>query len=706
MKVFTINGLHCAVCAKKIESAVNNMEEVKSARLDFVSQKLSVDSDFETSALLGKINEIADRIKPGIVMSEKAPKRPEKDREHGKETSSKIKSALVIAGFALFVVALISSFAISVKLWFYIAAYLLIGWKILLTSAKNILKGEVFDENFLMSIATIGAFAIGEYPEAVAVMLFYRIGMFFEDMAVAKSRKSISDLMDIRPDYANLKKGDEILKVSPEEVKAGDIILVKPGEKIPLDGSVISGRSAVDVSALTGESVPYDAQEGSEVLSGSINKNGLLSIKVTKIFSESAVSKILDLVENASANKSHTESFITKFAKYYTPAVVGAAALVAVLPPLFISAAAFSDWVYRALVFLVVSCPCALVVSIPLSFFGGIGGASKNGILIKGSNYLEALNYADTFIFDKTGTLTRGVFSVSKIANESWLGKDEFLKYAAYAESFSGHPIAVSIRKAYGANIDQKVISFYEDYAGFGVSAMINGKAVLAGNYAFLQNKVDGLKESSETGTIVYLSVNGKYAGYIVVADEIKADSKKTIAGLKKAGIKKIYMLTGDKKEVGEYVAGELGIDEVYTDLLPDRKIAKVEEIKQNKKTKGKVVFVGDGINDAPVLAGADIGIAMGGLGSDAAIEAADIVLMTDEPSKTVAALKIAAKTKSIVWQNIIFALGVKAAVLLLAVLGMASMWSAVFADVGVTFIAVLNSIRALKVNNDITEKH
>ena len=697
MKVFKINGLHCAVCANKIEVAVNNLEGINNARLDFATQKLFVDSTADTAWLLEKINKIADEIEPGVFFSENASKKAEHSHEHGAKVSNKVKYTFTIAGFILFLVAVAGDFSSSFKFWLYLAAYLFIGWKILLTSAKNILKGNFFDENFLMSTATVGALIIGEYPEAVAVMLFYQIGMFFEDMAVEKSRKSISSLMDIRPDYANLKKGDEIIKVDPEEINAGDIIIVKPGEKIPLDGSVISGSSAVDTSALTGESAPYDVKEGSDVLSGSINKSGLLSIKVSKVFSESTVSKILNLVENASENKSKAESFITKFAKYYTPAVVFCAAALAVVPPLIVTGASFSDWIYRALVFLVVSCPCALVVSIPLSFFGGIGAASRNGILIKGSNYLEALNSADTFVFDKTGTLTKGVFSVIKIANESWLGKDEMLKYAAYAESFSGHPIAVSIRKAYTGKINETEISSYEEFAGFGVSAKINGKKVLAGNYSFLKSENAEIKEAGENGTIIYVSVAGKYAGYIVVADEIKPDSRNVVLSLKKTGVKKVYMLTGDKKEVGEYVAKELGIDEVYSNLMPDQKIAKVEEIKKNKKTKGLVAFVGDGINDAPVLAGADIGFAMGGVGSDAAIEAADIVLMTDEPSKTVTALKIAAKTRSIVWQNIIFALGVKAVVLLLAVFGIASMWAAVFADVGVTFIAVLNSIRALK---------
>lgn len=695
----TINGLHCANCANKIEKKVSDMEGLNNVKLNFSAKKLSFEtSEKDFGGLLARLNKIADEIEPGVTL-EIGNKKAECGHCHA-EKKGKSKYIYLSAGAALFAVALIFNLPKGVEIALFLAAYLLIGWKVLLTSLRNILRGEVFDENFLMSVATIGAFAIAEYPEAVAVMLFYQFGMLFEDMAVEKSRKSITDLMDIRPDFANIKKGGEIIKVSPEDVKTGDIIIVKPGEKVPLDGIVIEGSSALDTSALTGESAPRDVSKNDDVLSGSINKSGLLSIKVSKPFSESTVSKILNLVENAGGNKSKTEKFITKFAKFYTPVVVFSALALAVLPPLLIEGAVFSDWIYRALVFLVVSCPCALVVSIPLSFFGGIGGASKNGILIKGSNYLEALNSADTFVFDKTGTLTKGVFKVSKIISSGSFSKDDVLKYAAYAEAYSNHPIAVSIQKAYEQEIDRSKISDYSEQAGFGVAAKIDGKKVLSGNAKLLSEFKIEYDESSEIGTLVYVSVDGSYAGCVVVADEIKADSKKTIQALKDAGINKIAMLTGDAKDVGENIAKELGIEKVYTNLLPADKIEKVKEI-QAGITKGRLVFVGDGINDAPVIAGADIGVAMGGVGSDAAIEAADIVLMTDEPYKLITALKIAKKTRFIVWQNIIFALGVKAIVLALGAAGMATMWEAVFADVGVTLIAVLNSIRAMKIRKD-----
>lgn len=578
----------------------------------------------------------------------------------------------------------------------YIIAYLIVGFEVVLEAVENIFKGKVFDENFLMTIATIGAFAIGEFPEAVAVMLFYQVGELFQSYAVDKSRKSIASLMEIRPDYANVKRNNEISKINPEEVKIGETIIVKPGEKIPLDGKIIKGNSMLDTSALTGESLPREVKENDEVLSGCINQNGLLEIEVTKEFGESTVSKILDLVENASSKKSKSENFITKFAKYYTPAVVIIAVFLAVIPTLVIEGAEFTDWLYRALTFLVVSCPCALVISIPLGFFGGIGGASKKGILVKGSNYLEALSNSEIVVFDKTGTLTKGVFEVQKIEPVG-ISKEELIKYAAYAESYSNHPISVSIQKAYGEEINTNLISKTEELSGLGVVAKIEDKEVLAGNEKLMQEKNVKYTKCNEVGTIVYIAINNELAGYIVISDEIKEDSKKAIDDLKKNNIKQTVMLTGDRKDVGESVAKELGIDKVYTELLPDGKVEKVEQLLKEKTEKGKLVFVGDGINDAPVLALADIGIAMGGLGADSAIEAADIVIMTDEPSKINTAINISKKTMRIVKQNIIFAIGIKIAVLILSAFGLSTMWEAVFADVGVSVIAIINSLRALK---------
>ena len=695
---FRIEGLNCVNCAEKIEARISGIECLKEIKLNFAAKKLSFDYEGDSNGLLLKLNKIAGEIEPGVIFI------PKNENDSGREyaghhaTKGRFDYLFSAAGIFLFAAALVLNLPDIVTLLLYIAAYLIIGWRVLFTSVKNIISGEIFDENFLMSAATLGALAIGEYPEAVAVMAFYRIGMFFEDSAVEKSRNLISDLMDIRPDFANLKKGGDIVKVYPQEVLPGNIIVVKPGEKVPLDGTVIEGSSALDVSALTGESVPRDVFAGSAVLSGSVNKNGLLHIEVSKSFSRSTVSKILELVENASANKSKTEKFISKFAKVYTPAVIFCAVALAVLPPLLISGAVFSDWIYRSLVFLVVSCPCALVISIPLSFFGGIGGASKNGILIKGGNYLEALNGADTFVFDKTGTLTKGIFKVSKIIAEKSFSNEELLKIAAYAESYSNHPIAVSVREYYGKEIDKTKIDSYTEHAGLGISAGVSGKKVLAGNRKLLDDASVTYNACNETGTLIYIAVDGIFAGCIVISDEIKPDSKKTIQYLIEAGINKIVMLTGDTKEAADKIAAELGITEVYPQLLPHQKIEKTEEIKRSKSAKGRLVFIGDGINDAPVIAGADIGIAMGGLGSDAAIEAADIVLMTDEPSKIITVLKIANKTKIIVWQNICFAMGVKAAVLALGAAGIASMWEAVFADVGVTLIAVLNSMRAMKI--------
>ena len=577
----------------------------------------------------------------------------------------------------------------------YIVAYLIVGLEIVIKAIKNIFKGEVFDEHFLMAVATIGAFAIGEFPEAVAVMLFYQIGELFQDYAVDKSKESITNLMDIRPDVAVVKRNGKLETVKPETVKIGEEIVVKPGEKIPLDGTIIDGSSMLDTSALTGESVPRSAKIGEKVLSGCINQSGVLTIKVEKEFGESTVSKILDLVENASNKKSKSENFITKFAKIYTPTVVGIAVLLAIIPPFLLNWGSFSEWLERALTFLVVSCPCALVISIPLGFFGGIGGASRKGVLIKGSNYLELLSKTDIFVFDKTGTLTEGVFEVQKI-NPVDISEEELLKIAAYAESYSNHPISASIKKAYQKEINQEIIEKTEEISGKGIISQIENKTVVIGNNKIMQEKGIEYKECNDIGTILYVAINNKFAGSIVIADKIKEDAKQTIQGLKRNNVSKTVMLTGDKKEIAEKVAKQIEIDEVYTDLLPNQKVEKVEELMKQKTEKGKLAFVGDGINDAPVLAISDIGIAMGGLGSDAAIEAADIVIMNDKPSKILEAIKISNKTMRIVKQNIIFAISVKILVLILGACGIATMWEAVFADVGVSFIAILNSLRAL----------
>ena len=603
----------------------------------------------------------------------------------------------IILAVILYVVALVGKFENEwINNTIFFLSYIIIGFDVLKEAIENIFKGEIFDENFLMSVATIGAFFIGEFPEAVAVMLFYQIGELFQSYAVDKSKKSISSLMDIRPDYANLYIDGKIEKVNPNEVRIGDTIVVKPGEKIPLDGFIIEGETTLDTKALTGESLPREAVRGDNVLSGCININGLIKVQITKAYGESTVSKILDLVENASSKKTKSENFITKFAKYYTPIVVGIAVILAIVPPLVIKEASFLDWIYRALSFLVVSCPCALVISIPLSFFGGIGGASKIGILIKGSNYLEALTNTEIVVFDKTGTLTQGVFEVQRVETIE-ITEKELLKLAAYSENYSNHPIAKSIKKAYGEEIDEKQIEKIEELSGLGIVANIEGKEIFVGNEKLMKEKQIKFTKCNDIGTITYVAVNNKYVGYILIADKIKDDAEKTIEELKKNNIKQTVMLTGDRKIVGEDVANKLGIDNVYSELLPDGKVEKVEELLKEKTEKGTLVFVGDGINDSPVLALADIGIAMGGLGSDSAIEAADIVIMTDEPSKIIDAIKISKKTTRIAKENIIFAIIVKIAVLILVALGLSTMWEAVFADVGVTVIAIINALRALK---------
>ncbi len=581
----------------------------------------------------------------------------------------------------------------------FIVSYLIVGFEILIKAVKNIFRGKVFDENFLMSVATLGAFAIGEFPEAVAVMLFYQVGELFQDYAVDKSRKSIASLMDIRPDYANVIRNGKEEKVDPSEVKIRDIIVIKPGEKVPLDGVVTEGKTTLDTKALTGESVPRDAEKGDTVLSGCINLSGTIKMEVTKEFGESTVSKILDLVENASSKKAKSENFITKFAAYYTPIVVLIAVVLAIVPPLIIEGASFQDWLYRALSFLVVSCPCALVISIPLSFFGGIGGASKMGVLVKGSNYLEALSNAEIMAFDKSGTITEGVFEVQNVEPVG-ISKEELLKVAAYAEHYSNHPISKSIKKAYNNTIDEKEIIDSQEISGKGIEAKIGNQDVLAGNEKLMNEKGIEFEKCTHIGSVVYVAIDGKYVGHIVIADKIKEDAKRTIEELKKNNIKQTVMLTGDRKNIGEAVAKEVGIDKVYTELLPDGKVEKVEELLKTCSEKGKLAFVGDGINDAPVLAMADIGIAMGGLGADSAIEAADIVIMTDQPSKIISAMKLSKKTMRIVRENIVFAIGVKVLVLVLTALGLSSMWQAVFADVGVSVIAILNALRALRVKN------
>ena len=580
----------------------------------------------------------------------------------------------------------------------FLICYAVAGWDIVWKAITNILHGQVFDENFLMTIATVGALILGEHSEGVAVMLFYQVGEWFQSYAVSKSRKSITSLMDIRPDYANVERDGKLIQVDPDEVKIGDTIIVKPGERVPLDGKIIKGVSALDTSALTGESMPREVEPGMDVISGCINQTGILTIETTKEFGESTVAKILDLVENASDKKGRTENFISRFARYYTPIVVFAALALAILPPLFLQQS-FSIWIYRALTFLVISCPCALVISIPLSFFGGIGGSSKIGVLVKGSNYLESLAHAEVVVFDKTGTLTKGSFAVSEIHAVD-VKDSQLLEMAAYAEDYSNHPISLSIKAAYGKKIDNSRITDVQEIAGHGVQAVIDGKKILAGNAKLMKREHIKYAPSSSVGTVVYLACDGTYAGCIVIEDEIKADAAAAIKNLKSSGIRRTVMLTGDADAVGKKVAGRLGLDQAYTELLPADKVDRLEDLLKEKSEKGKLVFVGDGINDAPVLARADVGIAMGGLGSDAAIEAADVVLMTDEPSKIAAVMKIARKTIRIANQNIVFALGVKFLVLILGALGKANMWAAVFADVGVSIIAILNAIRAMRVKH------
>lgn len=602
----------------------------------------------------------------------------------------------IIAAAVLFAVAFMLPVSGYWRLAVWSAAYLIVGLPIVRKAFRNIGHGQVFDENFLMTAATVGAFALGEYSEGVAVMLFYQIGELFQSYAVNKSRKSIAALMDIRPDYANIERDGKVVRVSPEDVRPGEDIIVTAGEKIPLDGRIVEGYSLIDTAAITGESVPREAAVGDEVISGCINLNGRLKIKVTRDFGQSTVAKILDLVENASSQKASVENFITRFARYYTPAVVFLALAIAVLPPLLVDGAAFSDWLYRALTFLVISCPCALVISVPLGFFGGIGAASRNGILVKGSNYLEALAATEIAVFDKTGTLTKGCFEVSRVQGEG-IDDDTLLETAALAGGNSTHPVSQSIRKAYGKEIDLRRVADFEELPGRGIKATIGGKTVLLGNKKLLDEYGIKFNPVNGAGTVVYIAAGGIFRGFILIADEIKPDASAAIAALKKAGIRETVMLTGDNAAVAENVAQTLGLDKFFANLLPAQKVEKVEALMKDKSDGGKLIFAGDGINDAPVLALADIGIAMGGVGSDAAVEAADIVIMTDEPSKIAQAIKISQRTLRIVRQNIVFALGVKFLVLLMGAEGLATMWDAVFADVGVSVIAIINSMRALK---------
>lgn len=700
-----IKGLECPQCAAKIEHNLNALDEIKAATVDVLGKKIVINPNkkFSSEDITKLVQKEVDRVEEGVtVLMPNSAIEEDEEIEETKENFKSIRNRFILGAIILAAAIFVPKNLFVPRLILFLISYFTVGYDVLFKAVKNIKKGQIFDENFLMAIATLGAFAIKEFPEAVSVMLFYQIGEMFQDLAVGKSRKSITSLMNIRPDYANLKIEGEIKKVLPKEVKLGDIIVIKPGEKVALDGKITNGSSTFDTSALTGEAIPRTFEIGDEILSGFINTTNLVEIEVTKSFENSTISKILDLVQNASSKKSKTENFITKFARFYTPAVVIIALLIAILPMIFVKDAQFSTWLYRALIFLVVSCPCALVVSIPLGFFGGIGGASKNGILIKGANYLEALNNLETVVFDKTGTLTKGKFKVSEInVQNSKYTKDDLLKYAAIAESFSNHPIAQSIVLEYEKNnkklekTDSSEFEF-EEIAGHGVKVKYENSEILAGNLKLLKKENVEAAEKDAVGTVVYVAKDGKYLGNLIIADEIKEDAKKTIEELNNLGIKNVVMLTGDNRKIGENVASKLNISKVFTDLLPLGKVEKMEEFLKNKSTNGKVLFVGDGINDAPVLARADIGVAMGGVGSDAAIEAADMIIMNDEPSKIVTALKIAKKTKKIVWQNIIFALGVKIIILVMGALGFATMWEAVFGDVGVALIAILNATRAL----------
>ena len=700
-KELMLNGLTCAHCASVIDEKVKHIDGVKNSNLNFTNKKLSVEIDCDNEEkIIKNIIDIINDTEPGLDIQIEGQREIKEDKtQKSIKNNEKLNLLKIIAGAIVFIFAFYQEIAgreNKYSLLIFLVAYLLVGSDVLYKALRNITKGRIFDENFLMSVATIGAIAIGELSEAVGVMLFYKIGEYLQELAVGKSRKSISELMQIRPDMANLKLGNTIKVVNPEDVNIGDYIIVKPGEKVPLDGVVIEGSSMMDTSALTGESVLRTVKKGDNLLSGFINKNALLTVQVTKDFSESTASKILDMVENASSKKSKTENFISVFSRYYTPIVVGLALLIAILPPIFMQGATFSEWIHRGLIFLVVSCPCALVLSIPLSYFSGIGVASKQGVLIKGSNYLEALRYVDTVVFDKTGTLTEGVFDVVKVKPVN-ISEDELIKFASIAEVNSNHPIAKSILNYYNKEINLNNIEEYEEIASHGIRVKYENNIILAGNEKLMASNNIKIEKSTDVGTVVYIAINNEFKGYIVIADKIKTDSEEAIRLIKEQGIKETVMLTGDNKEVANFVAKKLKLDKVFSNLLPNEKVEKIEELYKNRIEKEKIAFVGDGINDAPVLARVDVGIAMGGLGSDAAIEAADVVIMTDEPSKVAQGIKISKKTYKIVWQNIIFALGIKIIVMVLGATGIASMWDAVFSDVGVALIAVLNAMRIMK---------
>lgn len=750
---FTLKGLDCPHCSAEIENDVSKLPGVKNASVNLIRQVLTVITEENYNGdLYEDIKKIVRKHEPDVVVSEGVSRVKPHKHSHDEacscsdeickeknnnennnanidsnnvgtgdnqdssnsdatdnsddedEKSPKARIIRLVIGAVFFVVGLVlfkfETIPFSVTIPVLVAAYVILGYDVVLRALRNILRGKIFDENFLMALSTVGAFAIGEYPEAVAVMLFYQIGEFFQDMAVDNSRKSISKLMDIRPDSANLMKGEELVTVHPEKVRVGDIIVVKPGEKVPLDGEIIEGAASLDTCALTGESVPRTARVGDHVLSGCICQDGVLTVRVEKEFGESTASKILDLVENATSKKAPAENFISKFAHYYTPVVVVCALLLALVPGIIIGN--WSDWIYRGFVFLVISCPCALVISVPLTFFGGLGAASRRGVLIKGSNYLEAMNGLQNIVFDKTGTLTKGVFKVTGLKTANGESDENLLTYAARAESFSNHPIAKSVvteyRLKFGKDVGTDGLSDYTEIPGHGISVVENGKKVLVGNVKLMTSENIHFEENDAVGTKIYVAADGKFVGSIVISDEIKEDSREAIEKLHALGVKNTVMLTGDNKTIAEAVANEIGLDEYHAELLPGDKVEKLEKIMESSKDcSGKTAFVGDGINDAPVLARADIGIAMGALGSDAAIEAADVVLMTDEPSKLIDAVEIAGKTKKIVTQNIVFALGVKVLLLILGALGIAGMWLAIFGDVGVMILAVLNSMRMLK---------
>ncbi|EGW0026531.1 cadmium-translocating P-type ATPase [Enterococcus faecium] len=690
MKSYRLEGLDCANCAMKIEKGVQKINGVKEATVNFTSGKLTIDAEEDHLATIEQeTKKVVKELEPDVKVTEID---KEKVSEHGneKERNTLFRILFSLAGIALL---LLFDFNEPIRLIGYLLIYLLIGYDVVKKAVMNIVKGKIFDENFLMSVATIGAMLIGEYPEAVAVMLFYQIGEYFQGLAVSHSRKSIRELMAIRPETAHVQTAEGLMTVSPEDVQIGQFVLVKPGERVPLDGTIIEGESLVDTSALTGESVPKSVYVGETVLSGFINKNKPFLVQVEKSYENSTISKLLELVENASSKKAPAENFITKFARYYTPVVIGLAVLLAVLPPI-VSGAAFSEWIYRALTFLVISCPCALVISVPLSFFGGIGGASKIGVLVKGSNYLELLAQTETVVFDKTGTLTKGDFSIQTI--DTKIDPKIFMQYVASAEQFSTHPIAQSVLEGYAGPL--LPTTNIQEFAGEGILAEVDGKQVLAGNHKLMERFEISFPSSQEIGTLLYLAIDQSYSGYLVIADTLKEDAVDALVQLKQAGVKNTVMLTGDSKKIADHIGKQVGVDKIYSELLPEDKVQRLEEILQrnNKKT----AFVGDGINDAPVLARADVGIAMGGLGSDAAIEAADVVIMNDQPSKIAEAIHLAKKTLKIVKQNIVFAIGIKILVLALGAFGFASMGDAVFADVGVTVLAVLNAMRSLHVKN------